>query len=233
MDDQNPSQEPLFASSANPEIFPAWENPGKPLFERWLETVKGVFTSLPVFFTRMRTAGGLGAPLMFGVIGSSIGSIISQVFSMFLNIGILSLIAGQTHSREAVGNMVGQGIGGVCAIILIPFITAIGLFIGSGITHLFLMMLGGARKNFEATFRVNSYLLGSLGLLQAIPFCGGLVYIVWYIVGEIIGLAKAHEIPTSKAALAVLLPTVIVCACGAIAVLFLGMGILGLVAQRY
>ena len=78
--------------------------------------------------------------------------------------------------------------------------------IGSGIIHLCLMMVGGVRQPYEATLRVLGYAQGSTAWLQVIPFLGPLVGGIWALVIEVIGLAQAHEIPTSKALLAVLLP---------------------------
>jgi hypothetical protein len=118
----------------------------------------------------------------------------------------------------------GMGIVGIWAvgyILLSPVLVIVFMFIASGILHLCLMIVGGARKPFETTFRVVCFSSGSTSLLSMIPFCGGLISGVWNIVLEIIGVARAHEIDTGKAVLAVLLP-IIVC-CGGLILL----GILG------
>ena len=43
------------------------------------------------------------------------------------------------------------------------------------------------------------------------PLCGGVIGGIWALVIVIIGLAAAHEIPTGKAAAAVLIPIVVCC----------------------
>jgi hypothetical protein len=91
----------------------------------------------------------------------------------------------------------------------------------SGVLHLCLMIVGGARKPFETTFRVVCFSSGSTYPLSMIPICGGFIAAVWNIVLECIGLARAHEIDTGKAVMAVLLP-VIVCCGGAILIGILG-----------
>ena len=110
--------------------------------------------------------------------------------------------------------MFGLGIAGVWAfgyILFVPVIVIVGMFIGSGILHLCLMIVGGAKKPFETTFRVVCFSSGSTYLLSMIPFCGGMIAGVWNIVLECIGLARAHEIDTGKAVLAVLLPLIVCC----------------------
>ena len=46
------------------------------------------------------------------------------------------------------------GAGADRELILAPVLVVVGLFLVSGIIHLCLMLLGGARRGFEATFRV-------------------------------------------------------------------------------
>src|ERR1041384_8348277 len=104
-------------------------------------------------------------------------------------------------------------------IIFAPVIVAICVFIASGIIHLCLMLVGGAKKPFETTFRVMCFAQGSTQLLLIVPICGGLIAGVWALVVEIIGLAKAHETDIGRAALAILIP-VIVC-CGGLGVLMI------------
>jgi hypothetical protein len=112
-----------------------------------------------------------------------------------------------------------MGVGSAAFIVLLPLFVVIVLFIGSGIVHLCLMIVGGANQSFETTFRVLAFSQGSTGPLQMIPVCGGVIAGVWALVCNCIGLARAHETDTGRAVLAVLLP-VIVC-CGGMFLLFM------------
>jgi hypothetical protein len=99
----------------------------------------------------------------------------------------------------------------------------------AAILHLMLLLLGGARRGFEATFRVASFSQAT-SLFFLLPFCGQLVGFVWCLVLYVLGLAEAHQIGHGKAAAAVLLPLVLLCCCCAgLAVLFAGAiaGVLG------
>ena len=90
-----------------------------------------------------------------------------------------------------------------------PFFVAIGLFLLSGIIHLALMILGGAARGFEATFRVACY-SEAAALLNIIPVCGGVIGPIVMIVLMIIGISEAHGTTRGRAAAAVLLPIVAV-----------------------
>src|SRR5204863_879753 len=107
----------------------------------------------------------------------------------------------------------------------IPLFVVIVLFVGSAVVHVCLMIVGGANKSFETTFRVLAFMHGSTGPLQMIPVCGGLIAGVWALIVNCIGLARAHETTTGRAVLAVFLP-LIVC-CGGTMLLAMMFGALG------
>ena len=96
--------------------------------------------------------------------------------------------------------------------VIIPILVLITTFIWTGIVHVFLWILGGAKEGYEATLRVYAYSRGSTALFEWIPFCGGLVALIWSLILQIIGLSRVHEISGGKAALAVLLPLALCCA---------------------
>ncbi|MCX7044543.1 MAG: YIP1 family protein [Candidatus Sumerlaeota bacterium] len=210
---------------------PPWEDTSKPAFQRWMETVKGVFAEPDKFFRTMRQEGGIGAPLIFGVIGGSIGTIIGQLCNMMFNVSILSVF-GSHMGKDAAAQVGGNLIGGVCGIILAPIGALVWLFISAGITHLLLMLFKGANKPFETTFRVFAYAYGALGLLGVIPICGGLIAMIWMIVVIIIGLTRAQETTMGKSAAAVLTPIALCICCAGIGLAFGLASIMALVSQH-
>jgi hypothetical protein len=186
----------------------------------FVQTLSMVLTKPDLAFRTMRTDGGLAEPLIYALIGGCAGAIVAFLFSfIFQSMGLF------TGQRNVFGMMPGVGIGAIGFIILIPIFVVIGLFIGSAIIHLCLMLVGGANKTFETTFRVLTFTQGSTGPLQMIPICGGMIAGIWALVANCIGLARAHETSTGRAVLAVLLP-LIVCCGGAIlfAVMFGALG---------
>lgn len=84
----------------------------------------------------------------------------------------------------------------------------LGIFIGGLITHLFLMIFGGANQGLTMTLRVISYAYAPL-ILTVVPFVGSFVALIWLLLLAIIGLAAAHRTDTWRTALAVLVPMVL------------------------
>lgn len=186
----------------------------------FVETLVMVLTRPSEAFTVMRRQGGLGEPLLYAVIGGCLGGVVSFLFSLGLqSVGLFA------DRHDAFTAMAGMGIGSVAFIILLPLFVIIGLFIGSAVVHVCLMIVGGANQPFETTYRVVAFSQGSTGPLQMIPVCGGAIAGVWALVCNCIGLARAHQTDTGRAVLAVLLP-LIVC-CGGIVVVAMMFGALG------
>jgi uncharacterized membrane protein YjjP (DUF1212 family) len=77
--------------------------------------------------------------------------------------------------------------------------------------HFFLIVLGGAKKRFEATFRVVCYSGGATAILHLLPACGAWIGFVWALIAAIIGLSVVQGIGKGRAAAAVLLPFISCC----------------------
>jgi hypothetical protein len=232
------SQFPEFAGPAAPAVPPVqpgaaptattvaeriglpWEHrQEKGFFNAFIETLTMVLTRPAEAFSVMKREGGLVEPLIYALIGGCVGGFVSLLFSLgFRSVG---LFADKNNSFAA---MTGMGVG-FASIILLPVFIVVALFIGSGLVHLCLMIVGGANKPFETTFRVFAFSQGSAGPLQIIPICGGLISGVWALVCNCIGLARAHETDTGRAVLAVFLPVIVCCGGGLlIAFMFGAMG---------
>ncbi|MEY2562897.1 MAG: hypothetical protein QOH88_1090 [Verrucomicrobiota bacterium] len=178
------------------------------LFKAFCDTVGLVFTRPSVAFAMMKPEGDMMGPLLFALIGGSIGMFVAYLIQM----GVDS--AGfMTNRQTSLYGMGHPGLWALSCIIFIPLSLVLGTFIVSALLHLCLMLLGGAKKTFETTFRVVCFSCGSTYLLLVIPFCGGIIGGVWNIVLQCIGLARAHETDTGTAAMAVLLPIILCCGC--------------------
>lgn len=97
-------------------------------------------------------------------------------------------------------------------VLLSPVVSTIMTFILAGIYHLSLMIFGGNKKGFEATFRSLAYSTGSAAICNLIPFFGAYAAGIWAIILTIIGFKESHQIPTVKAVLAYLVP-LFLCTC--------------------
>jgi hypothetical protein len=185
-----------------------WEHRSQIGFVKaWFDTVSLLITKPGDAFTMMRPEGGMLDPLLFGIIGGCAGSIVSILFQ-----GVFSSLPGFAGRNNAF-EMFGLGHWGLIIIwaVLSPLLVLIGLFLGSGIVHLCLMLVGGANRSFETTFRVVCFTSGSAGLFSMVPFCGGIIAAVYHVVLECIGLSRAHQTTTGKALLSIFLPMIVCC----------------------
>jgi hypothetical protein len=190
------------------------------------EFLRGLFTTLndvlfhPSVFKKMPITGGLTDPLLYALIFGMAG----LIFLFLANTAPgRNARYDDTGMKPAPGQNIFSG-GIVMAVLafLSPFLIILGLFITSGILHVCLMLVRGARSGFEATFRVVAY-SNSAYIFLVIPFCGSLLAAVWAIVLAIIGLREAHETTGGKAAFAVFLPVVVCCGLVLVAIaMFMG-----------
>ena len=211
---------PIGSTSPSPEPRSGlpWEHRQQiGILKSFVDTLLMVLTKPSTAFTAMGCEGGLTDPIMYGLLGMGFGVIVK-----FLFILILQTLGIAIDRNNAMTNLFGMGVGIIVALVLMPLFIAIALFINAAILHVCLMIVGGAKKPFEATFRVVSFSAGSTYPLLIIPFCGGLIAGVWTVVLDCIGLARAHETDTGRAVLAVLLPLIVCCGGGLLLVTLLG-----------
>jgi hypothetical protein len=183
---------------------PPWEQEGS-AFERFVATARGVLLEPDAFFSNMRLAGGIGAPLLYGIIGSLIGGLVAVGYQ------VLWSMTGMRFgmAEDAQQQLLFTGVW----LVVMPVVLVLALFISAAIYHVMLLLVGGGRS-FEVTMRVVSYANGSVSLLNVVPICGGLIAFVWGLWALIVGMARAHDISTGKAAAVVLVPMVACCLLG-------------------
>ena len=178
-------------------LGPPWEDADQDFFGRAWQTIVGVVSNPVEFFEALRREGGIMQPFLFYLLLSwpalVLGALLQAPFDMMISGG-----GGETLITVLVLLFLG------------PVFLFIGLIIGSGLTHLGLMVFGWANHPYESTFRVNAYAFGGVAWLNVIPFCGGMIAGIWGIVLEIIGIARVQGITTGQAAAAVLIPLAVV-----------------------
>ncbi|OGW54250.1 MAG: hypothetical protein A2Z46_02115 [Nitrospirae bacterium RBG_19FT_COMBO_55_12] len=191
-------------------------------FKGLLKTVKGALFSPVEFFKKMAVTGGFLDPILYGLIVVMVGVIFSYLWQILFQGSIQNYLPAEMKKMPWFNIFPTLGLAVLA--VLMPFMIILGLFIWSGILHVFLMMVKGTKNGFEATFRVVSYSY-SPNILNVIPFCGGVIAWVWSIVLAVIGLKEAHETSGGKAAFAVLFPFLLCCGL-AVAVALLMMGVM-------
>lgn len=223
-----PAAPPVFGASA-PRAAAAgstpWERRAEIGFIPGLvETTKQVLVGPSEFFRRMPVDAGLGAPLGYAMIVGYVGIVVSSIYQAAIRAGLGSTLYEFGHRGPfgRVAPFLEGGVGLVAQLILGPVFLLLALFLGAGIHHLVLLLLGMAKRGFEATFRISCY-SQAVSVLLLLPICGGVISFFWWLAVAIIGLAEAHGIGRGSAAIAVLAPLVLICCCcGLLGALFFG-----------
>lgn len=216
------------SATMNARTDTAWERRSSWLdFPALFEMIRGVLLDPVNTFRRMKLAGDMGSPLLFALILSTIG----MLGALFWNVAMqgMGMFAGQHRINQFAFST------GLMLVLTIfsPVFVLLGTFISSGILHVCLLITGGAKNGFEATFRVVAYASGATAPFHLVPFCGGLIGGIWAIVAQVIGVREMHETTTGRALAAVLLPIIFCCGCALVLLTFgIGAGIFSRVLGR-
>ena len=176
-------------------------------FNGLFKTVNEVLFSPSAFFKKMPVTGGLTDPLLYAMIVGTVGLLFLSVWHLLLHDPMQSFV---TPEMSAAGRGISSNVASPLGTAMMPFLLIIWLFIVSGMLHLFVMIVGGAKAGFEATFRVVSYSVSPF-LFMVIPYCGVLITPLWALSLFMIGIRDAHETTGGKATAAVLFPFLFCC----------------------
>ena len=191
------------------DAFPWEQRAEKGFLNALLETIRLVLLEPARAFRMMPLVGGIGAPLFFFVLLTTVGGVAGLAYQLVIN--AVNPAAGTPEQRMVAEALASTAVLGA-TIMILPFVFAALAFISAALTHLALMIIGGAKKSFEATFRVTCYAGGSTAVLQLLPVCGALAAWIWNIFLMVTGLSEVHGISKGRALAAVLLPTLVCCA---------------------
>jgi hypothetical protein len=193
------------------EEYTPWESGGGGFIGAFFKTAQEVLFSPTKFFKKAAAGKGYWSPFIFAMITGIIGSGVVLLWQWLLFSGVVppQIFSATTYSLVL-----------TFAVISIPFTIAVSILIGSGVTHLCLMIVGGNQRGFEATFRAISYSYGA-ALFYIVPIIGGFVGAIYLFILAILGVREGHEISTGKAALAVLLPFIVILGLVILFVIFL------------
>lgn len=197
---------------------PFAERKQRGFFAAFFETWKLVATQPEQFFRRVRI-DQTGSAILFGVIASTVGNMVAALYSSLSSQQALLAMQGIAEKLPAdqarfMRMYMGLLSGGMtlAQVVLSPILTLVFMYVGAGILHLLLALFRGAKRPFDATLTVVAYANG-LGLLLAVPVCGGILALVWSLVVLIIGLGETQRCGSGKAAAAVLAPMALACVC--------------------
>ncbi|MDP3990006.1 MAG: YIP1 family protein [archaeon] len=171
-------------------------------FKTWLDVV---FDPME-FLEKLPKKVGYREPAIFALKTYGFGLAVLLVIGLFFSVIFSTMFASLGLSKLA-----GIGFGGIFLMIIlgIPLMLAfafIGLFIGSGLIHLFVTLLGG-KGSYKETFRLYSYSIAP-SLIWFIPMINAIVGI-YSLILVIMGVYVRHKLSVGRSVLAVLLPTIL------------------------
>ncbi len=197
----------------------AWENLGnlgiaRALFTTCKECLVSPFAFFEKFGPKPNAKMSFLYALILGSIGSLLGFIWTALIMAWLPLDIPWLNSFSSKAYSATG------------LIFIPFFSAFKTVISAVYFQTLLVLTGSRKRNLASTFSIVCY-TESAAVLNVIPGLGGLLSLVWSFVMLAAGLNRVHKISTLKAALIILLPLLMICIIGIIAVaLIVGAGMI-------
>lgn len=193
-----------------------WERRGQIGFASALaETTQQVLLQPKQFFEGMAVTGGVGSPLLYALILGYLSLVVNAIYGLIFR-GVFGAGAfgfgKQSAEFDRLRGFLESWVGTTVQLITGPIWIVIGAFVAAGILHVMLMILGGANRDFEATFRVVAY-GHAVNIVALLPFCGSFISVIWWIVVAVIGLATVHRTSIGQALAAVLVPILVCCCC--------------------
>jgi len=202
--------EEKIRGEAGEERGTAWEDGGG-FISAFFKTVKESLFSPVRFFRNNAVGKGYWSALIFGLIVGVIGLGVAMVwqwhfFSRWFPIQTLPVVPYNLHL--------------VVMTVALPFLVVVSILIGSVVTHICLLIVGGNKSGFRTTFRVICYSYSGQ-IFSIIPFIGSTVGGIYSLILTIIGVREGHGISTGRAVLAVLFPFILAVGLGILAAIFL------------
>jgi hypothetical protein len=188
-----------------------------------VETARRVIVEPGRFFRAAPSPGGPGAPLLYAVVVGWLGLVAWSFYNAIFHSIVgsrLEALGAERADLLPVLSFLESWNGFATLALLGPVLVAVFVFAWAGLVHGGLLVLGGGRGGFAATFEVACYGT-SLALFLVVPFCGFLVMLPYLLVVWVVGLAAAHGTDEVRGYAAILLAIVVPCCCliGLLAVL--------------
>ncbi len=191
--------------------YTPWES-GEGFIGAFFQTVRDSLFSPTKFFRKVGAGTGYWISLIYGLICGAIAGYTNFLWVwLFFSVFFQLLPPQFSYALSFFSSVVI-----IILLVSLPIFEAITIFIVSVIIHLCLMIVGGNKKGFQATFRTFAYAntarLFYVIPFFVIPFLAPILYFalnIYYLVLVVIGVREGHEISTGRAVLGVLLPLIV------------------------
>lgn len=209
---------PVQPSAGDPEINSVpFEDRSLPFLDRYWKTLALSFTNPKQLFSGLQD-DEFTAPIVYAVVTGTFSGIAGMIWQL-----VFTSMGGALGGGFGAGDFAFTAPFMVVMMFLLPVMVVIGLFIGSGIYHVCMMIVGVKTRGFGVTLRAVAYGYGP-NLLAIVPICGGFIGGIWTLVLTILGGFYGHRTDAWRAVVAYLLPLFL--CCGLMMILwFLFMGV--------
>ncbi len=187
-----------------------WEQPGLGFFAGFYETLRVLVVSPRQAYRRVGTTRAFARPIGFALLVGWPGILAATLWDVALRRQMESWMPWTDNP-----NLEGDPMLSIVFALAAPLWIPIFLLCAAALQHLFLWMVGGAKRGYVDTFRVLCYAQVA-SLAGVVPLFGTLAAALWHVVLQVIGLSAVHRIGTARAVFAILLPGLLCCACLAI-----------------
>ncbi|MBS2029211.1 MAG: YIP1 family protein [Deltaproteobacteria bacterium] len=213
---QAPDGKALCASCAQRVHLGTWDIPWEKreqlgMFRAyWLTAKEGAFAPDKTY-QGLAPTGQFWDAMSFAIVSTALGFVGTLVLY-----GVVGLIAGIVGAKELSENTSGAMIAGIAVgvivgiAVFIPIYAIMRVFICAGIDHLGLLIAGGGKAGYWATFRGYCYGM-SPAMFGVIPACGVYIWEIWRIACQILAYKSVHQMSGGRAAAAVLIPFGLCC----------------------
>src|SRR3989338_343919 len=175
-------------------------------FHAFWMVLKTSLTDPTTFFIHVREGRGILRPWLYAFILSFLAMFMTIAWQLGFHISSLGLMS-RFASRFDISL---PSFPTEVYSLTIPISGALAPFVTAALIHLFLMIVGGAKRTYIDTFRVVCY--SSLpSVFGAIPLGGSVIAWIWMTVLHIIGIKEVHETTTGKSVMAVFLLPMLIC----------------------
>ena len=191
-----------YGEVAEPERFPWPPREDESLLGAFGETWKSATFDPGSFFRRMPAPARPASAILYYLV---LGILVAGVSLFWDMTGVFTVGAGD----EGLASDLGIGtLDPIVGFLLSPIVLVVGLFVAAGITHVLLLMLGGAANGFGTTVRVFCFAYSPM-IFGIVPVLGTVIGTIWMVVLAIIGLREGHRTEGWKAGVAVLAPFIL------------------------
>lgn len=202
-------QEARALAMADPGSRPApWdERETRGFWSGLWKTWKQVMLFPGPFFHAMKTDGRFGGPLLYGWIMSTVGFLFWATYRITFLPYILPPDQAQSVGSALADELVMARLA-LLVLVASPILSLLNLAFSAVAYHVVLKLTNEHIGSWKATWRTVCYASSPM-LLMAVPFFGDFLSMFWSMTTGIVALARVHRVPTWRAILAYLIPSLL------------------------